>query len=48
MKESRHEMVGGDCEVAIRGLDPGIPAGMTAELGLPCVIIIPGISTVDR
>jgi hypothetical protein len=28
--ESRPKAVGGSCQVAIHGLDPGIPAGMTA------------------
>jgi hypothetical protein len=39
--ESRPEMVGGGCKVAIHGLDPGIPAGMTAEWVLHDVLIIP-------
>jgi hypothetical protein len=33
------ETIGGGCKVAINGLDPGIPAGMTTEWMLPCVLI---------
>ncbi len=33
--------------VAIPGLDPGIPAGMTAQWVLPCVFTIAG-STVEK
>jgi hypothetical protein len=39
--ESRLEQVGDDCKLAIHGLDSGIPAGMTVEWVLPCVLIIP-------
>jgi hypothetical protein len=39
--ESRPETVGGSCKLAIHGLDPGIPAGMTAEWVLPCVLVVP-------
>jgi hypothetical protein len=35
-----YETVGGRCKLAIHGLDPGIPAGMTAKWVLPCVLII--------
>jgi hypothetical protein len=38
-EHTKPEKVGGDCKVAIPGLDPVIPAGMTAEV-LPCVFII--------
>ncbi len=38
--ESRPETVGVGCKLAIHGLDPGIPAGMTAQWVLPCVLII--------
>jgi hypothetical protein len=38
--ESRPEKVGGGCKLAIHGLDPGIPAEMTAQWVLPCVLII--------
>ncbi len=37
--ESRPETVGGNREVAVHGLDPGIPAGMTARWVLSCVPI---------
>jgi hypothetical protein len=38
--ESRPETVGVGCKLAIHGLDPGIPDGMTAQWVLPCVLII--------
>jgi hypothetical protein len=41
MLESRTEKVGGGEKVAVHGLDPGIPAGMTAEWVLSCVLIRP-------
>ncbi len=41
-EESRPETVGGGCQLAIPGLDPGIPAGMTARWVLPCVLGITG------
>jgi hypothetical protein len=34
------EKVGGDVKVAIHGLDPGIPAGMPASVGLQCLFIV--------
>ncbi len=41
-EEARPETTGGVCTLAIPGLDPGIPAGMTAQWVLPWVLIKPG------
>jgi hypothetical protein len=41
MLESRTEKVGGGEKVAVHGLDPGVPAGMTAEWVMAGVLVIP-------
>jgi hypothetical protein len=41
------ETVGGSGRIAIHGLDPGIPAGMTTQWVLPCVRITPAGTIAD-
>jgi hypothetical protein len=41
VKVSALSQICDDCKLAIHGLDPGIPAGMTAQRMLQCVLAIP-------
>ncbi len=43
--ESSPKKASGGCKLAIHGLDPGIPAGMTAQWVLPCVLIMAASTT---